>query len=49
MKTFHLSYWTKKPHSVLIKETRKFRNTAEAYRFISEKGGLPVLVSENRY
>ena len=49
MKTFHLTYWSKKPNSVLIKENRKFRNTAEACKHIVSKGGLPVLVSEKEY
>lgn len=49
MKLFHLAYWTKKPYSVLLKESKKFRNIAECYRYILEKEGIPIVVSENSY
>lgn len=44
MRPFVLTYWTKEPHSVLIEEIKKFRNTAEGYRYISKKGGIPIFV-----
>lgn len=47
MKTFHLAYWTTKPYSVLMRESKRFRNTAEVYMYILEKKGTPVIVSEN--
>ena len=44
MRQINLKYWTKEPNSVLKEETRKFRNTAEACKFILEKGGIPIFV-----
>lgn len=44
MRLFNLKYWTKKPHSVLFEENKLFRNSAEAYRYILEKGGIPIFV-----
>lgn len=49
MRIFHFAYWTSKPYSVLLRESKRFRNTAEVYNYILQKKGTPVIVSENSY